>query len=190
MTRPIHVLGFAGSLRKGSYNAALLAAAGELLPDGMTLERFDLAPLPIFNEDLAAGGFPDPVGRFHERIAAADALLIATPEYNHSIPGVLKNAIDWASLPPKESPLNDKPVAVLGAAIGTLGKVRAQVHLRVVCAYLNMHVLNKPEVYVGRARDKFDASGRLTDEETRRRVGDLLTALGAWTTRLREVGKT
>ena len=186
MTRPIHVLGIAGSLRKGSYNAALLAAAGELLPDGMTLERFDLAPLPIFNEDLEAERFPGPVGHFHERIAAADALLIVTPEYNHSIPGVLKNAIDWASRPPKKSPLNDKPVAVLGAATGTLGTVRAQVHLRVVCAYLNMHLLNKPEVYVGHAREKFDASGRLVDEETRRLVHELLIALSDWTGRLRE----
>ncbi len=132
------------------------------------------------------GGFPGPVGHFHERIAAADALLIATPEYNHSIPGVLKNAIDWASRPAKKSPMNDKPVAVLEAATGTMGTVRARAHLRVVCAYLNMHLLDQPEVYVGHAPDKFDASGRLVDEETRRHVRELLIALGDWTRRLRE----
>ena len=119
MTRPIHVLGIAGSLRKGSYNAALLRAAGELLPDGMTLEGFDPAPLPMYNEDLEAGGFPATVVLFHGRIQAADAILIVTPEYNHSIPGVLKNAIDWASRPAgKGSPLDDKPAAILGASTG------------------------------------------------------------------------
>ena len=187
MTRPIHVLGLAGSLRKGSYNVALLGAARDLLPDGMTLEGFDLAPLPMFNEDLEAGGFPAPVVQLHERIKAADAILFVTPEYNHSIPGVLKNAIDWASRPTKGAPVNDKPGAILGASTGMMGTARAQAHLRVVRAYLNMHLLGQPEVYVGQARDKFDASGRLTDQDTRRRVGDLLTALGGWTERLRAV---
>jgi len=183
MPTPVHVLGFSGSLRKASYNTGLLRVAAERLPDDMTLEIFDLAPIPPFNQDLEANP-PEAVRRFKERIAAADALLIATPEYNYSIPGVLKNAIDWASRPPRESPLNDKPLAIMGAG-GQYGTVRAQLHLRHVAVYTNIHPLNKPEVMITRAWEKFDADGNLTDEASKKAIGDLLVALGAWTRRLR-----
>lgn len=154
MSDPLHVLGFAGSLRKGSYNRAALGAAGELLPEGMTLEIFDISEIPLYNADLEAEGIPAPVQAFKDRIAAADALLIATPECNYSFPGVLKNAIDWASRPPGASPLQGKPVAIMGASPGIMGTVRAQFHLRQVCVFSDMHVLRKPEVYIGRAVER------------------------------------
>jgi chromate reductase len=184
----IHVLGFAGSLRKASLNASALRAAGELLPAGMTLEIFDLAPIPLYNGDVEAVGFPEPVQRFKERIVAADALLIATPEYNYSIPGVLKNAIDWASRPSDSTPFKGKPAAIMGASPAMTGTVRAQYHLRQVCVYLNLFPLNQPELFIMRAHEKFDAQGRLIDEETRLRIGQLLEALAAWTRRLRGAG--
>ncbi len=184
MSELIHVLGFSGSLRKASFNAGLLRAAMEVLPESMTLEIYDLSPLPFYNEDLNIDGGPDPVRVFKEKIAKADALLIATPEYNYSISGVLKNAIDWASRPAKGSPLNEKPIAILGAG-GLSGTVRAQHHLRQVAVYTNMHPLNKPEVEVQRAWEKFDPNGNLTDEATRQAIHALLAALEAWTRRLR-----
>jgi len=180
----IHVLGMSGSLRKGSYNTALLAAASELLPEGMTLERFDLSSIPLYNDDVRVLGYPKPVQELRDRIAAADALLIATPEYNYSIPGVLKNAVDWASRPP-DPPLSGKPLAIVGASTGNFGTVRAQMHLRQVCVYCNMFPVNRPEVLVMRAREKFDASGRLADEDARGFLRDLLVALADWTRRLR-----
>jgi len=130
-------------------------------------------------------GFPKPVQQFRERIAAADALLIATPEYNFSIPGVLKNAIDWASRPP-DPPLNGKPVAMMGASTGNFGTARAQMHLRQVCVFCNMFPFNKPEVLLMRAKEKFDADGRLTDETARGLIRDLLLALVEWTRRLQQ----
>ena len=184
MTTPIHVLGFSGSLRKGSYNTALLRAAAQLLPDGLTLEIFDLSQIPLYNDDIRASGYPEVVEAFRSRIAVADALLIATPEYNYSIPAVLKNALDWASRPP-EPPLTGKPVAIMGASTGNFGTVRAQLHLRQVCVFTNMFPLNKPEVLVARAQDKFDIEGRLIDETTRGFVCDLLVALAVWTQQLR-----
>jgi len=176
----IHVLGISGSLRRGSYNTGLLRAASELLPEGMTLQTFDLSSIPLYNDDVRALGYPKPVQEFRDRIAAADALLIATPEYNYSIPGVLKNAIDWASRPP-DPPLDAKPVAMMGASTGNFGTVRAQMHLRQVCVYCDMFLLNRPEVLVMRAQEKFDANGRLVDETTRGFVRDLLVALADWT---------
>jgi len=185
----IHVLGISGSLRRGSYNTALLRAALELLPEGMTLETFDLSSIPLYNDDVRALGYPEPVRKFRDRIAAADALLIATPEYNYSIPGVLKNAIDWASRPPNP-PLDGKPVAIMGASTGNFGTVRAQMHLRQVCVYCNMLPLNRPEVLVMRARDKFDANGRLVDETARGFIRDMLLALADWVQRLRASSTT
>jgi chromate reductase len=178
MADKIHVLGVAGSLRAGSYNKVLLRAAAELLPDGMTLEIFDIAPIPLYNEDVERAGFPASVRAFRERIAAADALLIATPEYNYSVPGVLKNAIDWASRPP-DSPLAKKPVAVLGASDGGFGSVRSQHHLRQVFVGTNMRPVQKPEVMVSLAQNKIDVAGRLTDEKTRGAIRALLEALTA-----------
>src|ERR1700688_2330826 len=141
--KPVRVLGICGSLRKGSYNRMGLNAAAELLPPGMTLETFDIAPIPLYNEDVRAAGFPKPVEELRAKILAADALLFATPEYNFSMPGVLKNAIDWASRPP-DQPFNAKPVAIMGASPGPVGTGRAQYHLRQSCVFLNMLPVNKP----------------------------------------------
>lgn len=182
--RGVHVLAISGSFRKNSYNTSLLRAASEMLPEGMTLEIFDISRIPLYDDDVRALGFPEPVQEFRNRIAAADALLIATPEYNFSIPGVLKNAIDWASRPPNP-PLDGKPVAMMGASTGNFGTVRAQMHLRQVCVNTNMFPLNKPEVLVMRAQEKFDADGRLVDEMTRGFIQGLLVALTEWTLRLR-----
>jgi chromate reductase len=181
----LHVLGISGSLRKASYNTAALRAAQELAPAGMTIETFDLSEIPIYNDDVRAVGYPPPVQRFRERIAAADALLFVTPEYNYSMSGVLKNAIDWGSRPP-DQPFNDKPVAIMGASGGVTGTARAQYHLRQTCVFLNMHVVNKPEVMIGGAAAKFDAELHLTDETTRGFIRDLLISLAAWTLRLRK----
>jgi chromate reductase, NAD(P)H dehydrogenase (quinone) len=183
--RSVKILGFAGSLRQGSYNRAALRAAVELMPAGGALETFDLAAIPLYNGDVEAQGVPAAVERFKAAIAAADGLLIVTPEYNYSIPGVLKNAIDWASRPPNDSPLNGKPVAFMGASMGGFGTVRSQLHLRQVCVFTNMYPLNRPEVHISTAQDKFDADGRLTDERTREAIRRLLAALLDWTVRLR-----
>lgn len=177
------ILGISGSLRKNSYNTAALRAAQELLlPRGVTLEIFDLSPIPLYNEDIEP--FPPAVQALRERIAAADALLIATPEYNHSISGVLKNALDWASHPP-DQPCDGKPVAVFGVSTGRSGTLRAQLHLREVCAALDMFVLPKPELFITHAREKFDTQARLIDERTRQQVRALVEALIVWTHRLK-----
>jgi len=180
----VKVLGFAGSLRRDSYNRAALRTAQELLPPGMALEIFDLAPIPLFNEDVEREGFPAAVVQFKERIAAADALLIVTPEYNYSIPGVLKNSLDWASRPPGQSPLMGKPLAIMGASTSYFGSSRAQYHLRQVCIILNMHPVNSPEVFISGAASKFDGTGKLTDGMSRDSISKLLLALQDWTIRL------
>jgi chromate reductase len=153
----------------------------------MSIETFDITPIPLYNADVQVQGFPEPVVAFKEAIRRADALLLATPEYNHSIPGVLKNAIDWASRPADESPLDGKPVAIVGASTGRMGTVRAQMHLRQVCVYTNMLAVNKPQVLVMRAREKFDKDGRLVDETSRRFLRELLEALAEWILRLRTI---
>jgi len=180
----LRVLGIAGSLRAGSFNRALLRAAQELAPEGMEIRAFDIAPIPLYNADVEAKGDPEPVAALKTAIREADALLFVTPEYNHGVPGVLKNAIDWASRPP-DQPFNDKPAAIMGASPSALGTGRAQYHLRQSCVFLNMHVLNKPEVLVAKAHEKFDKDGRLTDETTRGFVKKHLEALRDWTLRLR-----
>lgn len=180
----IKLLGIAGSLRKGSYNKLALRAAMELKPADMEIESFDIAPIPPYDEDLRQQGFPPAVQELRERIRAADALLIVTPEYNYSIPGVLKNAIDWASRPPSQ-PFDDKPVAIMGASSSKLGTARAQYHLRQTAVFLNMHLINKPEVMISGAANAFDASGRLTDEAARKLIAELLVNLADWSARLR-----
>jgi len=175
--REIRVLGFAGSLRRGSYNRALLRAAVELDPEGMHLETFELDEIPLYNGDVEKEGFPEPVQRFHQAIAAADALLIATPEYQYGIPGVLKNAIDWASRPPGKAPIVGKPVAIMGATPGLWGTVRAQTHLRQALAYNDCPIVLKPEVTVAKAKERFDDDLKLTHEATRKFVGQLLESL-------------
>src|SRR5215470_8780267 len=132
----------------------------------MRLEAFDLRGIPLYDGDVEAAGFPERVLRFRDRIADADALLIVTPEYNYSMSGVLKNAIDWASRPP-DQPFRGKPVAIAGASMGGFGTARAQYHLRQTCVYLDMHPLNTPEVFVSTAHQKVDSAGRLTDEPAR-----------------------
>jgi len=182
--RPLRVLGFAGSLRAASYNKLLLRAAVELAPEGMEIEIHDIGGIPLFNEDVEAAGTPPAVEAFRDAIRRADALLIATPEYNHGVPGVLKNAIDWASRPPRRSVLAGKPAAVFGASPGATGTARAQTQLRASFVFTDTPALPQPEVLVFRAHEKFDADGRLTDEPSRAFVGRLLVALADWTTRL------
>lgn len=175
----IKVLGIVGSLRENSYNKALMRAAIELQPDSMHIEVYSIADIPLYNDDDLAD-VPQVVVSFKQKIESSDALLIVTPEYNYSIPGVLKNAIDWASRPPKESPLNGKPLAIMGATSGRMGTVRAQLHLRQIAVYTNMLTLNKPEVLIANAREKFDKDGNLTDESTREHVRKLLEAFSGW----------
>lgn len=173
----IHIAGIAGSLRKKSYNRGLLRAAQELLPDGTTLEIVSIEEIPLFNEDVEALGDPEAVKVFKEKIRQADGVLIATPEYNYSVPGVLKNAFDWASRPPGQSVLTGKPTAIIGASLGQLGTVRAQLHLRQSLLSVNAQTLNKPEVFIGQASQKFDADGNLIDEKARQLLHALLDAL-------------
>jgi chromate reductase, NAD(P)H dehydrogenase (quinone) len=180
-------LGIAGSLRRASYNRGLIRAAMEVAPSLTRVVPYDLGEIPMFNADVEAGGDPPTVADFKAAIAAADALVIATPEYNHCVPGVLKNAIDWASRPPRRSVLTDKPVAIMGASSSRGGTARAQAHLRDGLAYTNGFVLPLPEVLVDFARDKFDDDGNLTDEETRQEIRALLVSLAAWTRRLQRV---
>jgi chromate reductase len=177
-------LAVAGSLRRASYNRGLVRAAIELAPAGTRVTAFDLGEIPLFNADVEALGDPAPVAAFKDAIARADALLIATPEYNHCVPGVLKNAIDWASRPARRSVLTGKPVAVIGASTGRGGTARAQAHLRDGLSYTNGYVLPLPEVLVDLAAGKFDDQGNLVDEGTRGEVRDVLVALAAWTRRL------
>jgi chromate reductase len=178
--KAISVLGICGSLRQGSFNRAALDTAIELRPPGMEVTVADISQIPLYNEDVRAQGFPSPVETLRQQIKAADALLFACPEYNYSMSGVLKNAIDWASRPP-DQPFAGKPAAIIGAAAGMAGGARAQLHLRHSMVFLDMHPLNKPEVLIFQAQNKFDASGRLTDEVARGLLGDLMKALLAWT---------
>jgi chromate reductase, NAD(P)H dehydrogenase (quinone) len=184
MTKPIHIVGISGSLRQASWNTGLLRAAGELLPEAMSLEIVDLADIPMYNQDHDGPHASEVVKQFRERIRAADALLIATPEYNASIPGVLKNALDWASRPINDSALAGKPLASMGAG-GLSGTNRAQLALRTISGALNVLPLNRPQVQITRAWEKFDAEGTLTDEQTRQDIRALLEGLAAWTRRLR-----
>jgi chromate reductase len=182
MNTPLTILGIAGSLRKASFNRAALRAAQQLVPDGASLEIFDLDGIPPFNQDDEAHP-PERVTLFKQRIRAADAILIVTPEYNYSIPGVLKNAIDWASRPYGDSAWEGKPVALMGASVGAMGTSRAQYHLRQVFVFLNMYALNRPEVMITNATKRFDEKGNLTDEDTKAHIQKLLAALVAWAKR-------
>ena len=184
MTTLIKTLAFCGSLRKASYNRMLLKTAIELAPAGMSIEEGEIGALPLYNADLHQAGLPPEIMRLCERTAAADALLFVTPEYNYSIPAPLKNALDWISRA-QPQPFAGKPVAVMGATQGAFGTVRAQLHLRHSMVFLDMHPVNKPEVLIAQAQNKFDAAGRLTDETARGLVRDLMAALAVWTERLR-----
>jgi chromate reductase, NAD(P)H dehydrogenase (quinone) len=175
----LQVLAIAGSLRRGSFNKGLIRAAQEVKPAGMNIEVYDLAPIPLYNEDLRIEGDPQVIRDFKERIAAADGLLLAVPEYNYSIAGVFKNAIDWASRPPDTSPLRGKPVAVMGAG-GRLGAARAQYHLRQVAVFTKMFVMIGPELMVPAAYEKFDQDGNLTDRSYLPRIAELVASFASW----------
>lgn len=181
----IHLLGIAGSLRQGSLNRALLLNACDLLPAGMSLEIYDLNAIPLYNADLEVAGLPDPVRDFKAHIAAADALLISTPEYNSSMPGVLKNALDWASRPVGQSPLSGKPAAGIGVSPGQFGAIRTLMQLRQVFVFTNMLPMSQPELFVTQAREKFDEQGNLVDAATRQRLAQFLESLRRWTIRLK-----
>jgi len=172
----VHIVGLAGSLRRGSFNKAALRAAGELLPAGARLEILELSDIPFFNEDLEKEGMPQAVQDLRARVSAADAILISTPEYNYSLPPVLKNALDWGSRGGLNV-WNGKPLAIMSASPGIFGGARAQYHLRQVCVVLNLFPLNRPEVFIGSANTKFDADGTLVDEYTRQAIAKLLQAL-------------
>jgi chromate reductase, NAD(P)H dehydrogenase (quinone) len=176
MNKPIRILGIAGSLRRKSYNRAALRAAQQLVPEDAVLDVFELDGIPVFSEDDERRP-PTKVVEFKKRIREADAILFVTPEYNYSIPGVLKNAIDWASRPYGDSAWTDKPAAIMGASLGTLGTARAQYHLRQVFVFLNVHAINQPEVMIANAAQNFDAEGNLTNESTKNLIRQLLTNL-------------
>jgi len=183
MSGEVKILGFSGSLRKGSYNTALLRAATGLLPAGASMETFDIGGIPLFNQDDELNP-PEKVKEFKAKIRSADAILIACPEYNYSIPGVLKNAIDWASRPYGDNAFEGKPVAVMSASIGMLGGSRAQYHLRQSFVFLNMYPVNRPEVMMPSAADKVDPQGNLKDEMTKKLIKGLLESLVAHAIRL------
>ena len=183
MAQPVKILGIVGSLREASYNKVLMRAASFLVPKNATLRIFSLNGMPLFNQDLE--NKPPPIVRkFKAEIRKADAILIATPEYNYSVPGVLKNAIDWASRPHGDNAFEGKPVALMSASIGSLGGARAQYHLRQSFVFLNMFPLNHPEVMMSFAEDNVDSEGKLTNEETKQLISDLLEALVRWTRKL------
>lgn len=187
MSDPIRVAALCGSLRKASYNMMALRTAIEVAPAGMTITPAEIGDLPLYNDDIRQQGFPAPAARLGKALGEADAILIVTPEYNFSIPGVLKNAIDWVSrLQPQ--PFDGKPVAIMGAAMGPLGTGRAQYDLRKMMVFLNAYPVNKPEVFIGMAQNKFDAEGKLTDQPTREFIQKLLVALQAWTAQLKPKG--
>ena len=179
----INVLGICGSLRKGSFNMAALRTAIALKPAGMAVTVADISQIPLYNEDVRQQGFPPPVETLRRQIKEADALLFACPEYNYSMSGVLKNAIDWASRPP-DQPFAGKPCSIIGAAAGMAGTARAQYDLRRSCVFLDMHPLNKPEVFIGQAQTKFDAEGNLLDEAAKGFIRDQMAALAAWARQL------
>jgi chromate reductase, NAD(P)H dehydrogenase (quinone) len=173
----VKILGIAGSLREGSYNRSLLRAARELLPEGVELVELDLRSLPFYDGDVEAAGDPGPVVALKEAIRAADALLIATPEYNRGISGVLKNAVDWASRPPLASPLTGKPVAIMGASTGRGGTARAQEQLRAALEFSRATVLEQPELLVPEAFMRFDEHGELVDGGIRAELAELIDTL-------------
>ncbi len=183
MNEIVRILGIPGSLRKASFNHAALRAAQELAPRDTTFEIFGLEGIPPFNQDDEQT-LPPRVVALKAKIREADAILIATPEYNYSVPGVLKNAIDWASRPYGDNAWDDKPVAIMGASVGATGTARAQYHLRQTFVYLHMHALTRPEVMISNAAERFDAQLRLIHEETRKHIARLVGELVAWARRL------
>lgn len=183
----LRVVGIAGSLRAASFNRALLRTAQELAPAGLRIEVAEVDDLPLFNADLEADGAPAPapVARLRAAVRAADGLLLVTPEYNHGVPGVLKNAIDWLSQPLRGNVLEGRPTAIMGASTGLAGTARAQTQLRQSFVLTDTPVMLQPEVLIGRAHERFDSSGRLTDEVTRQFVAGFLGRFADWLVRHR-----
>jgi chromate reductase len=179
----LRILGIAGSLRQGSYNRALLRAAAERAPEGMAIEIFELAGVPLYNGDVEAQGDPEGVVRLKAAIRAADGVLMATPEYNHGVPGVMKNSVDWASRPPGDAVLNGKPVGIIGASPGITGTARGQSQLRQAFEFTNSFCMPQPELLVFKAHEKFDGDGNLTDAATADHLGRYLAAFAAWVRR-------
>jgi chromate reductase, NAD(P)H dehydrogenase (quinone) len=188
MNDVVNILGIAGSLRRESYNRSALRAAVDLAPAGAQLETFELDDIPIFNQDHEQVP-PPAVAEFKRRIREADAILFVTPEYNYSIPGVLKNAIDWASRPYGDSAWNGKAAAIMGASPGVIGTARAQHHLRQTFVFLNMFAVNQPEVMIGKAHERFDEEGNLKDETSRKFIGELLQNLVTLSRTLRHISE-
>ncbi len=178
----IKLLGISGSLRRQSCNTGLLRAAQHHLPTGVTLEIADIAEVPFYNADIQAK--PAAVVRVLEQMTDADAFVFACPEYNYSLAPALKNILDWASREPGNTLLSDKAVAIMGAG-GGMGSSRSQYHLRQVCVYINLHPLNKPEVFANTFTGVFDAEGNLTDSKITQTVADQMQALAAWVQRLK-----
>jgi chromate reductase, NAD(P)H dehydrogenase (quinone) len=179
----VAVLGICGSVRKKSLNRSLLAAVGGALPAGVSLTTYEgLDQLPIFNSDLAD---PAPVVELKDAIAAADGVVFAVPEYNYSIPGGLKNALDWVSRPPASSPLRGKPVGLVGAASGMSGTIRAQTHMRQILLYGDSQCMGQPEVLIARAHERFSDDGALADASTRELIARFATAFVAFVERMR-----
>ena len=185
MADPITILAIAGSLRKDSYNKAALRAAQGLCPEGAKLEIYDIAGLPLFNQDEEKTPTPK-VSEFKQKIRAADAILISTAEYNYGVSGVLKNAIDCASRPYGDSAWSGKPVAIMSAAVGSAGGLRAQYQLRQSFVFLNMDAVVQPEVAIATAHQRFDDKGNLNDETSKKLIGQLLQNLAAKTRLLRQ----
>jgi chromate reductase, NAD(P)H dehydrogenase (quinone) len=179
----LKILGISGSLRKNSLNTAALRACGEMLPAGMSMTIARIDDIPLFNQDVFDAGLPEPAKRFRAEVAAADGLLIASPEYNFSLTAALKNAIDWGSRPPNQV-FQDKPIAVFSASQGPMGGARVQYDLRRILGQLWGHVLPRPEVFIGVAPSKFDQQGKLTDEATRKFLSDLLVGFKTWIERM------
>lgn len=169
----LSIVGIPGSLREGSYNRALLETSADVAPEGMRIEIIDLDPIPMYDADVEAEGDPEPVAELKRRIDNADGVLIATPEYQHGIPGVLKNALDWLSRPPGDSVMEGKPVAMMGASPSPVGTARAHLQLRRTLLYVGADIVAKPEVLVAGAGDKIE-DGRLVDEDSLHFLGRLL----------------
>ena len=183
MTDKLAMIGFSGSLRAGSYNTAALRAAQQLAPNGVEINIHDISNFPPFNQDEDAQP-PQIVTDLKAAVRAADAVIFSSPEYNYSVPGHLKNVIDWASRPYGDSAWDGKPALIMGASPGAIGTARMQYHLRQTMVFLNMHPLNKPEIMISNCSGKFDAAGVLTDEKTREHIRKALDALVQWTRRL------
>jgi chromate reductase, NAD(P)H dehydrogenase (quinone) len=185
----LRVVGIAGSLRSRSFNRALLLAARELAPPSLVIEVRNLDDLPLFNEDLEHCGAPAPVDTLRRAVRSADGLLLVTPEYNHGVPGVLKNAVDWLSQPLRQSALEGKPTALMGASTGLTGTARSQSQLRQAFVLTNSPVMQQPEVLVAHAHQKFDTTGRLTDPPTRQFVATFLVRMAHWLAQQKRSGQ-